>query len=127
MRDDYSKAKQAENSFDPKIKEENAIKARQQIGKDKTDISSTLGKAQEKYSRAQAKYNSDQTQANATALQQAAAEVRNEEALIWKLYGFDPTETQRAARAAPTASGGSGYSAPAVGGQGWAIVPSGAE
>ena len=106
VRNDYSKAKQAENSFDPKIKEENAMLARKQIGKDRTDISSSLGQAQEKYSRAQAKYNSAQTQANADALQQAAAGVRNEEALIWKLHGFDPAEIQRAAGAVPAASGG---------------------
>ena len=106
VRDDFSKAKQAENNFDPKIKEENAIKARIQISKDKTDIDSPLGKAQEVLARAQARYNSDQVQANAAALQEAAAKVRNEEAVVWRLFGFDPAETQGAARAAPAASGG---------------------
>lgn len=94
LRDDFSKVMAAKNAMDPKIKQQNMIAARQQINRDRSNVKSPLGAAQEALNRAQARYSTRQTPENYDAFQKAVANVKAQEAIIWQTAGFDPEEIQ---------------------------------
>lgn len=108
LREDFSKVMAAKNAMDPKIKQQSMLAARQQINRDRSNVKSPLGAAQEALNRAQARYSTRQTPENYAAFQKAVANVKAQEAIIWQTAWLDPEEIQGAATEATTPATQSG-------------------